>query len=400
VMDSTPMWCFGAVRDTVRLLGDGLRSLAAFWACATRSTLERVAAEWQLPFLLGKSTKGAFAIEWHDSAAKATVTTQLAESVVKAVDLIRRGLGTDSVRRSLRKGLLRRCRHLLRVVEQDLETGEGGRLVIAQRVATERVISLSDPQARHGRKSKSQTFDGFKVHLLGDAISGLIVSITATSGNVHDGQPAHRLVGRAKALHGELERVLADTAYGGARLRHVVQQHLGVTLLSPPPPVDEKEGKLGKAKFAIDFENATATCPNGIISDDMRRSHWSSEHNMHAPSFAWKKSTCDECPLSTACRGKETGGRRLVVHPYEQELRRAREVWADPKIRNAYRERSQGERLIYEVVRRGGRQARAFGLQAAQLQAHSIAMACNLRLLAQALAAHEAETASRPRAAA
>ena len=27
--------------------------------------------------------------------------------------------------------------------------------------------------------------------------------------------------------------------------------------------MDEKEGKLGKAKFAIDFENATATCPNG-----------------------------------------------------------------------------------------------------------------------------------------
>jgi hypothetical protein len=38
------------------------------------------------------------------------------------------------------------------------------------------------------------------------------------------------------------------------------------------------------------------------------------------------------------------------------------------------------------VTRRGGRQARAFGLQAAQLQAHAIALACNLRLLAKLLA--------------
>jgi hypothetical protein len=389
VMDSTPMWCLGAVRDTVRLLGDGLRSLAAFWARATRTTLEQVAADWQLPFLLGKSTKGAFPIEWHDAAAKATVTTQLAEGVVKTVDVIRRGLESDSVRRPFRKGLLRRCRHLLRVVEQDLESGEDGRLVIAQRVAAERLISLTDPQARHGRKSKSQTFDGFKVHLLGDAVSGLILSIAVTSGNVHDGQPAHRLVGRAKALHVELDKVLADTAYGGARLRHVVQRHLGITLLSPPPPVEAKEGKLGKAKFAIDFENARATCPNGITSDDMTH-FWSSEHGTHAPLFAWPKPACDECPLSQACRGKLTRGRRLVVHPYERELRLARQAWDDPNIRNAYRERSQGERLINEVVRRGARQARAFGLQAAQLQAHAIATACNLRLLARALAAREA----------
>ena len=32
--DSTPMWCYGAVLDTVRLLGDGLRMLARRWASA------------------------------------------------------------------------------------------------------------------------------------------------------------------------------------------------------------------------------------------------------------------------------------------------------------------------------------------------------------------------------
>jgi hypothetical protein len=33
--DSTPMWCYGAVLDTIRLLGDGTRMLVQQWAKAT-----------------------------------------------------------------------------------------------------------------------------------------------------------------------------------------------------------------------------------------------------------------------------------------------------------------------------------------------------------------------------
>jgi len=57
--DSTPMLCFGAVQDTVRLLGDGLRSLGKAWARATQTPLEEVAQQWDLDLLLAKSAKGA-----------------------------------------------------------------------------------------------------------------------------------------------------------------------------------------------------------------------------------------------------------------------------------------------------------------------------------------------------
>lgn len=384
VMDSTPMWCFGAVRDTVRLLGDGLCSLAMQWAQATRTSLGAVAVAWNAPFLLEKSTKGAFRIDWSNAQARSSVVTQLAELVVKAVELIRSAVNSDTVRRAFRKRLLRSCRHLLRVVEQDLEVEPDGRLVIAQRVAADRLISLTDPQARHGRKTKSQTFEGFKIHLLGDALSGLILSVAVTSGNMHDGEPAHRLLRRAKDLRADLQRVLADTAYGGARLRHIAQRHLGVTLVAPPPPVEDRSLKIRKADFTVDFERSTVTCPNNVTTDDLGWT-WSSEHDTHVPTFVWPKAACDQCPLSASCRG-DRNMRRLVLHPYEQELRRARETWTDTATRREYRTRSQGERLVNEVVRRGGRRARAFGLQAAQLQAHAIAMACNLRLLAMALA--------------
>jgi hypothetical protein len=357
--------------------------LAGAWAHATRRPLTALAEEWHMPWLLAKSTKGAFHVDWSQASATATVVSQLAANVVDAVAVVRGGV--ESVRQGLRKALLRRCRHLLRVVSDDLETDAQGHLVIAQHVAADRLVSITDPEARHGRKSKSQTFNGFKVHLLGDVISGLIGSVAVTQGNVHDSVPAHRLIRRAKDLCADVDQVLADTAYGGARLRYFVQRACGVQLVAPPPPVNGKDGKIGKGDVVVDRKAGTVTCAHGVISDDIRLV-WSSEHGVHVPRVAWPKAACDACPLSQRCRGKETGGRRMLLHPYENELRAAREAWCDPETRALYRIRTQCERLVHQITRYGGRQAQAFGLRRAQLQAHAIAAASNLRLLARALA--------------
>ncbi len=45
-MDSTPMWCFGAVHGTFRLLGDGLRTLCLKVARWTGRSIEELAADW------------------------------------------------------------------------------------------------------------------------------------------------------------------------------------------------------------------------------------------------------------------------------------------------------------------------------------------------------------------
>jgi hypothetical protein len=169
---------------------------------------------------------------------------------------------------------------------------------------------------------------------------------------------------------------------------------LGVELLAPPPPVPDKDGSLCKRSFVIDFDGRKATCANNVTTDDFRF-FWSADQGVHAPLFVWSKKTCDACPLSQACRGKEKGGRRLQLHPYERELRAAREAWTDPRVRQAYRVRTQCERLVNQVTRYGGRRARAFGLRNAQLQAHSIVAATNLRLLAKALAAKAGDQMAR-----
>jgi hypothetical protein len=386
-MDSTPMWCHGAVLDTVRQLGDGLRMLGREWARATGTTLGALAKQWKLSLLVAKSTKGALRIDWRDPEARKGAVEGLACKVLEVVASVRRHV--ETARPNKRKGILRRCRNLLRVVSDDFETDEKGRLVVARRVSRDRLVSLTDPQARHGRKSKSQTFNGFKIHLLGDVVSGLIASLSVTSGNVHDGAPAHRLIHRAKELWQEIEQILGDTAYGGARLRHVVQGAERVTLLAPPQPLPPAV-QARRAALHVDLDAGTATCVNGITTTDMKLRRSGSGHAIAVPTFYWPKDVCASCEQQASCCCENHRKRRKYrAHPYERELRAAREEWIKPEVRERYRIRSQCERLVNQITRHGGRKARAWGLGAANLQAHSIVMRCNLELLARRLAVEE-----------
>jgi hypothetical protein len=140
MIDSTPMWCFGAVLDTIRLLGDGLRSLGKRWARARKADLTTVALEWKEPLLLARSTKGYFeGTDWSDDAARSRTLAKLAETVTRVTELVLGGLG--SVRENKREPLARLARNLVGVVDEeagaprrrivaDVDPGEGtGRLV-------------------------------------------------------------------------------------------------------------------------------------------------------------------------------------------------------------------------------------------------------------------------------
>jgi len=387
--DSTPMWAYGAVFDTVELLGDGVRTLAMRWAKITGASMAAMSRRWNAAWIIAKSIKGAFSIEWSDENERANVVDALAQAAVHAVREIRRRL--DEVDTEHRQWLLQRCAHVLRVVENDLETDKNGRLIIAERVAKDRLISLTDPMARHGRKTQSKTFDGFKLHLVGDVVSGLIASLTVTPGNVHDNVPAHRLFARAKRLHTAIAEILGDTAYGSAELRHTSRKDLGLKIIAPPPPVSVDEGRLSRADFKVDFEANDVTCPAGHQATSSYTT-WSTAAQAHLPVFKWSVELCSTCPLRAQCRGEQKGGHRLILHSFEKELRAARETWADPATRQAYRARSQCERLVNQLVRHGARNARAWGIQAAHLQGHLIAARCNLGLLARRLAQERSQT--------
>src|SRR5690606_31422901 len=78
---------------------------------------------------------------------------------------------------------------LKRLREQNLEpdpSGEGIRL--KDGVAPDRQVSLSDPQMRHGRKSKSKAFNGYKSHLAVSLDERLVLACAMTRANEPEAQ--------------------------------------------------------------------------------------------------------------------------------------------------------------------------------------------------------------------
>lgn len=399
VIDSTPMWCYGAVLCTVNLLGEGIRSLARRWATARHVPLTQIAAEWNAPLVVAKSTKGHFdGTDWSDSSARSDVLKDLIELATRVVEQVVAGIERGEVRSNKHLPLRRRCWNLMRVVTEDLEVTAEGTVKVLHRTTSSRLISLTDPDAQHFRKSASQVCAGYKLHVLGDALSGLILALSVTPGGRHDSTEAHPLILRAKALRGDIREVLADAAYGGMPVRNEVLARTGVTLLAPPLSISKADG-LGKQDFPVNFETMTATCPGGVPTNTSKLTK--REDGRMGQTFSWPKGSEAQCTCADVCPAHrrpplKAGGtraplRRLLLHPDEQELRRLRAEWKAPEIRQRYRLRTQGERLIHEMTRRGARNASGWGLTHATLQAYCIAAVNNLKLLARRLAANADE---------
>ena len=75
------------------------------------------------------------------------------------------------------------------VVGQDVEPDPDreGKWRIARRVAADRIISVVDPQTRHGHKSRSQRTDGYKAHIAAEPDTGIITAADLTPANAPDG---------------------------------------------------------------------------------------------------------------------------------------------------------------------------------------------------------------------
>jgi transposase len=221
---------------------------------------------------------------------------------------------------------------LLRIVAaQDVEDdGEGG-VRIAQGVAPERTISVVDPEARHGHRSRRDRYDGYKLHISVDVGSDLFVAGQATTATTADGEVLAELLDADPVAVAE---VIADTHYGSADIRQDLAGR-GVELVAPAQPSSAPKGYFSKDDFMIDLEAGTVTCPAGQVatipvSAALRRQ------------ARFDVATCAACPLRDRCT--RAGGRTVDIRRDEELLLLARQARWTREFRDRYRQRAQAER--------------------------------------------------------
>src|SRR5215208_3867584 len=142
---------------------------------------------------------------------------------------------------------------LERLLMQDIERREEG-TTLKQGVSPDRVVSVHDPQMRHGRKSEKRRFDGHKAHLAVDPESQLITAADVLAGNAPDHERALRLVEQSEANAGVMvEEVVGDCAYGDGNTRKTFAE-AGRNLVAK---VASRRGgaQFPKEEFLLDLES-------------------------------------------------------------------------------------------------------------------------------------------------
>jgi hypothetical protein len=238
---------------------------------------------------------------------------------------------------------------------------------------------------RHGRKSESQRFDGFKLHAaVTNSEVPLITAVEVSDASVHDGAQAKGLIDQQPGAL-RPERILGDSAYGDQQTREDMERR-GVEVLAHVPEGEVREERIGKREFQIDLEAGTVTCPQGHVVAIPARARRGSERVVN---FGAER--CNDCPLKSRC-APYPGGRKLTINRREDLLQAGRAALQDADTQDHLRRtRPRIERLIGLLANRyGARKNRYIGSTKGRLQANWSAALVNLNPISHRLAAHTA----------
>jgi hypothetical protein len=369
--DTTNVKGAGAVQDTYTLLRQGMRKLlkaAGFHLPNKRQGLSPQARA-LLERYVDQDRKAD--IDWADPQQRAAELQVLFDDAEAVLELAAEQIDDDEVRYL---GWL-----LTKILGDDLVVDDQGQAQIGQGTATDRVISITDPEMRHGRKSSAHLFNGFKASVSTDQHSELILDIADVTASGSDGAHLLPIIERVEAQTGvTVERAIGDGAYGSGKNRAACDHYPGhaVDLVSPlAQPCDPE---VDKSAFDIDLEAQTATCPQGhTVTGQPAGKHAGQQMWL----FTFPHATCEACPVFERCVHSKKTGRTIRTRAYEAYLQSARLRQQTKEFDPLYRLRAAVERKIAELAQRGLRETRYVGEPKRQLQRLWTGAAINLRRL-------------------
>jgi len=343
VLDSTPVLSAVQTQDTVSLIKGAIRRLLMLLAKTDVTTKAPIEAALRRD---DYAQAGKPAIDWDDEASRSALVDELVRDALAALGALEG--------KALSGEVADAAELLATVAGQDVYQDDDGSFGIRKGVAKDRVISVVDPDARHGHKSKNRHFDGYQAHVAVDPDSELVTEVEIAPGSTHEAELSRDLLPELDENDAEVT-VVADSAYGaGANLKAL--QDAGARTVIKAQRDKNSWGGFPKSAFDIDLHSKTATCPAGRTTT-----------NFVALAdgggvFRFPLDACASCPLRGQCTSATARGRSITVGPHEELLAAARVHQRTEEFKTVYNsKRPTVERVIYRVVRNGGRKARYRG---------------------------------------
>ena len=190
-------------------------------------------------------------------------------------------------------------------------------------VSKDRMLSVHDPELRHGHKSSRRRFDGHKAAIVVDTDSQLITAADVLPCNALDNLGALELVEQSEASTGSVvAEAMGDAADGDGGTRQTFAD-AGRRLVAKAPGRPNRK-HFPKHDFRLDPAAGSCTCPAGqvahtIVPAGKRTDRTGRVHRLQA--FQFVREICGACALRPECiaaQGRQ--GRRVQIHPQETLL--------------------------------------------------------------------------------
>ncbi len=365
-IDSRPLVGAGRVEDTINLLAHAARKVLSCAAELADTTPARFAAKAGVPMLAHKSIKAALDIEWSDPSKKSSAIVTLVEQLDRLEAWVRRELASEVDELPLSEHLAT----LAQLRAQDLDPEPpGGTPRIRKGVAEDRRVSVEDPDMRHGRKSKSKRFNGFKSHIAMDMDTDLILACAVMPANRPEEEGVPLLRDDLAIPSHDIRELFIDRGYiASADVRAMADA--GRTVVCKPWA--QPNGRFfPKSAFLIDIRRKVITCPNG-----KQRAFELGTTIQFTPS------DCRQCPKRSLCTaGALDHGRQVRIAEDEPLQQKLRKEIASPAGREHLRERVVVEHRLAHLARKQGPRARYRGTRKNLFDVRRHAVVLNLETI-------------------
>jgi DDE family transposase/transposase-like protein DUF772 len=367
-LDSSPLWGAGRVEDTINLMGHALRTalgvIAVLQGRGQAAGTAVLAVQAGAPQLAASSLKAALDADWDHPVTAGQALSQVLGLLDQVEAFIAGAAGQDAA-----AAVLATARQ---VRDQDVDL-TGLAPALRRGVAKDRRISVEDGQMRHGRKSRSVLFDGYKRHVLRDLDTGLVPAVGITAANAPEASVTGDIQADLDAAGLTLAELHIDRAYLASHL--VRDRGPDLAIYCKAWRVRNTGGRYAKTEFALNFTTRQLTCPAGVTIA------FEPGTTVHFP-----KSTCAACPLRARCT-TSSNGRSVSIHPDEALLAELRERQATPAGRAQLRERVKVEHALAHVGHWQGRRARYRGTRKNLFDLRRVAVVHNLHVIERQRAA-------------
>jgi Transposase DDE domain/Transposase domain (DUF772) len=363
-LDSSPLWGAGRVEDTFNLMGHALRKalgvMAAVQGWGQAAGTAMMAGLAGVPQLAASSLKAALDADWDDPAARDHALAQVL-GLLDRVEAFLAGQAGDQAAAAA-------VTTARQVRDQDIDLA-GPAPALRRGVAKDRRISVEDAEMRHGRKSRSVLFDGYKRHVLRDLDTGLVPAVGITPANAPEASVTDDIAADLDAAGRHLAELHIDRAYLASAL--VRDRGPDLAIFCKAWRVRNTGGRFAKDQFTLDFGAGQLTCPAGVTMPFEP-----------GKTVRFPKGTCAACPLRTRCT-TSSNGRSVSIHPDEALLAELRQRQQTPDGRAKLRERVAVEHALAHVGHWQGRRARYRGTRKNLFDLRRVAVVHNLHVIAR-----------------